>query len=53
MGYSKRTVNYLERIALYNMTDMMSMAELVAINVKTLRINMGAFYRKISFIWSI
>ena len=41
MGYSRRTLNYLERIALSNPTHMMSMADLVAIGVEILRINSG------------
>ena len=46
MGYSRRTLNYLERIALSVLTHMMSMADLVAIDVKTLRINSGCFLEK-------
>ena len=38
MGYSRRTLNYPERIALSNPTHMMSMADPVAIDVETLRI---------------
>ena len=38
MGYSRGTLNYLNRIALSNLTHMMSIVDLVAINVKTLRI---------------
>ena len=39
MGYSRRTSNYLERIALSNPTHMMSIVDLVAIDVETLRID--------------
>ena len=39
MGYSRRTSNYLERIALSSPTHMMSMADPIAIGVKTLRID--------------
>ena len=41
MGYSIRTYNYLERISLSDLTHMMSMADLVAIGVETLRIDSG------------
>ena len=39
MGYSRRTSNYLERIELSNLTHMMSMGDLVAKGVETLRID--------------
>ena len=39
--YSRRTSNYLERIALSNPTHKMSMADLVAISVETLTIGSG------------
>ena len=38
MGYSRRTSNYPERIALTDLTHMMSMVDLVAIGVETPRI---------------
>ena len=41
MRYSRRTLNYLERIALFNPTHMMSMADPIAIGVETLRIDSG------------
>ena len=41
MGYSRRTSNYPERIALPNPTHMMSMADPIAIGVETLRIYSG------------
>ena len=44
--YSKRTSNYLERIALSNPTHMMSMADLIAIDVETLRIDSGCSLEK-------
>ena len=39
MGYSRRTSNYPERITLSDLTHIMSMADLVAINVEILRID--------------
>ena len=39
MGYSRRTLNYPERIALSNTTHMMSMIDPIAIGVETLRID--------------
>ena len=39
MGYSRRTSNYLERMTLFDPTHMMSMSDLVALGVKTLRID--------------
>ena len=39
MGYSRRTLNYPERIARSNLTYMMSMVDHIAINVETLRID--------------
>ena len=41
MGYSRRTSNYPERIALSNLTHMMSMTDLIAIGVEKLRIDIG------------
>ena len=41
MGYSRRTSNYSERIALFNLTHMMSMTDLVAVGVETPRIDRG------------
>ena len=41
MRYSIRTSNYLKRIALYNLTIMMSMTDHVASSVKTIRISSG------------
>ena len=38
MGYSKGTSNYPERIALYDPTHMISVDDLIAIDVETLRI---------------
>ena len=46
MGYSIRTSNYLERIALPNPTHMISMADPIAIDVETLRINSGCSLAK-------
>ena len=39
MGYLRRTSNYPERIALSNLTHIMSMADPIAISVETLRID--------------
>ena len=41
MGYSIRTLNYLERTTLSDPTHMMNMTDLVAIGVETLRIDNG------------
>ena len=41
MGYSRGTSNYLERITLSNPSHMMSIDDLVAIGVETLRIDGG------------
>ena len=41
MGYSRRISNYPERIAPSNPTHMMSMADPIAIDVETLRIDSG------------
>ena len=39
MAYSRRTLNYLERIALSDPTHMMNMVDPLAIGVETLRID--------------
>ena len=46
MGYSRRTSNYPERIALSNPTHMMSMADPIAISVETPRIDSGCSLEK-------
>ena len=46
MGYSRRTSNYLERIALSNPSHMMSMTDPIAIGVETLRIDSGCSLEK-------
>ena len=46
MGYSRRTSNYPERIALSNLTHMMSMVDPVAISVETPRIDRGCSLEK-------
>ena len=46
MGYSRRTLNYLERIALSDPTHIMSMANLVGINVETPRMDSGCSLEK-------
>ena len=39
MGYSRRTLNYLERITLSNLTHMMSMIDPIAIDLETPQID--------------
>ena len=46
MGHSRRTSNNPERIALYNPTHMMSMADPIAIGVEKLRIDSGCSLEK-------
>ena len=46
MGYSRRTLNYPERIALSNISHMRSMADHIAIGVETLRIDSGCSLEK-------
>ena len=46
MRYSRKTLNYPERISLYNPSHMMSMADPIAIGVETLRINSGCSLEK-------
>ena len=46
VGYSRRTSNYSERIALSNLTHMMSMADPVAIVVKIPMIDSGCSLEK-------
>ena len=46
MGYSRRTSNYLERIALSNLSHMMSMVDPIVIGVETLRIDSGCSLEK-------
>ena len=41
MGYSRRTLNYPERITISNLTHMMSLADPISIGVETLRIDSG------------
>ena len=48
MRYLIGISNYSERIALANSTNMMSMSDLVAIGVKTPRIDVGALWKKTS-----
>ena len=47
MGYLRRTSNYPERIALYDLTHIMSISDLVAIDVEILRIDSGCSLEKI------
>ena len=46
MGYSRRTLNYPERIALSNPSHMMSMADPIVIGMETLRIDSGCSLEK-------
>ena len=46
MGYLGKKSNYLERITLFDPTHMMSMANLMAISVKTSRTNSGCSLEK-------
>ena len=46
MGYSRRTSNYIERIILFNLTHMMSMADPMATSVETPRIDIGCSLEK-------
>ena len=46
MEYLRRTSNYLEKIALSNLTHLMIIANLVAISVETPRINNGCSLEK-------
>ena len=46
MGYSRRTLNYPEIIALSNPSYMMSMANPIAIGVEILRIDSGCSLEK-------
>ena len=46
MGYSRRISNYLEKIVLIDLTHMISMIDLVAIGVETLRIDSGCSLEK-------
>ena len=46
MGYSRRTLNYPERITLSNPTHMMSIADPIVIDVETLMIDSGCALEK-------
>ena len=46
MGYSRRTSNYPGRIAVSDLTHMMTMADPVAIGVETSRIDSGCSLEK-------
>ena len=46
MGYSRRTLNYSERITLSNLSHMMSMDDPIAIREETLRIYSGCSLEK-------
>ena len=44
--YSRRTLNYLKGIALCDLNHMISMVDLVAIDIETRRIDSGCFLEK-------
>ena len=46
VGYSRRTSNYPERITLSDPTHIMSIADHVAIGLKTIRIDSGCSLKK-------
>ena len=46
MGYLRRTSNYHKIIALYDLTPMMSMADLISIDVDTPKIDSGCSLEK-------
>ena len=46
MGHSRRISNFLERIPLFDPTHMMSMTDLVAIDVETPKIDSGCSFKK-------
>ena len=46
MGYPRKTSNYPERITLSDLTHMMSMADRMAIDVETPRIDNGCSLEK-------
>ena len=46
MRYLRKTSNYPERISLSNPSHMMSIADLIAIGVETLRIDSGCSLEK-------
>ena len=46
MGYSRGTSNYPEKIALFDLTQMMSMVDPATIGVETLRIDSGCSLEK-------
>ena len=46
MGYSRGTLNYLERISLSDPTHMISMVDLVVINTETLHIDSRFSFEK-------
>ena len=46
VGYSRRTSNYLEIIALSNPSHVMTMVDPIAIGVETLRIDSGCSLEK-------
>ena len=46
MRYLRRTLNYLESVALSDLTHMMSIVDPIAISVETLRIDSGCSLEK-------
>ena len=51
MGYSRRTSNYPERITLFGPTHIMSMTNLIAIDVETLKIDSVCYLKKEFIEW--
>ena len=47
MRYSRRISNYLQRITLSDLTHMMSIIDLININIETLRIDSESFLEKV------
>ena len=47
MRYSRRISNYLQRITLSDLTHMMSIIDLIDINIETLRIDSENFLEKV------
>ena len=46
MGYSRRTLNYLEKITLFDLTHMMIMVDLITIRVVTPMIDSRCYLEK-------
>ena len=46
MRYSRKTLNYIKRIALFDLTHMISTVDLIIFNVETLIIYSGCYLEK-------